>query len=540
VNDKRILLGMLTLLLCAATCGGSPSKVNEPDTGRDQTLDTADASGQPDAFDAAANVGGDAAPRPNRTVGCNAANVHSEEIAQWVRYAAGNCAHPGIQVPGISSSNPLARAAASRSFWIRLPRGYSPTTAYPVLYQAPGCGPPSLTAPFVSGSGGAEAIEVALDVPPTTSCFDPAADSVDDPYFAALHTYVEDNFCVDANRQFITGYSSGAFLANRLGCAFSDVLRGQGTVAGGAPPWPACSSHPIAAMWIHDADDPTNLVANSHLAEERVLELNQCDKSQGTEVYVPPSGAVVPPQTECVAWKGCPADSPVVFCTTHGQAHSAQPTFAAPTFSAFFEALPSLPRPVVARSAPVRTTSCPTGGQGGTAGGAGGASGGHGGAGGRGAAGAGGGGGSGPTCGKLYGPCSAAPCCAGFECDNRAKICYGTVGQKCASPRECGDSNDGQAFNTCSAGVCRRCSGWHEACQIDSDCCARLSSIDITFTQSCVDGQCVRSCNAGNCSRGFSMSGLVCTFSCGSGQKCCSHCTDSSGNPLYSCDELSP
>ena len=47
---------------------------------------------------------------------------------------------------------------------------------------------------------------------------------------------IESTYCVDKNRQFFTGYSSGGWLAQQLGCWFPDVLRAQGNVTGGLPP----------------------------------------------------------------------------------------------------------------------------------------------------------------------------------------------------------------------------------------------------------------------------------------------------------------
>ena len=71
-------------------------------------------------------------------------------------------------------------------------------------------------------------------------CFDDGAaslspDSVEYGYFDRLHKQIENDFCVDATRQFFAGYSSGGWMAHQLGCQFPDVLRAQASVTGGLP-----------------------------------------------------------------------------------------------------------------------------------------------------------------------------------------------------------------------------------------------------------------------------------------------------------------
>ena len=101
-------------------------------------------------------------------------------------------------------------------------------------------------------------------------CFDDGAykttaGSVEFPYFDALHKQMEASYCVDKNRQFFGGYSSGGWLAQELGCQFPDVLRAQGNVTGGLPPviqngTQSCKDHPIAAFLLHDLDRPVKPV----------------------------------------------------------------------------------------------------------------------------------------------------------------------------------------------------------------------------------------------------------------------------------------
>jgi poly(3-hydroxybutyrate) depolymerase len=181
-------------------------------------------------------------------------------------------------------------------------------------------------------------------------CFDDGADattanSVEYPYFEALHQAVEASTCVDKNRQFYAGYSSGGWMAQQLGCRYPDVLRAQGSVTGGLPPvikngTETCVDHPIAAFLIHDYNDTSNVYAGSVAALERLLKLNHCagGKTMATATKAPYmiAGIANTASFSCLRYTGCPADYPIVFCTSTGQAHGSQSPSAVPGFWGFF------------------------------------------------------------------------------------------------------------------------------------------------------------------------------------------------------------
>jgi poly(3-hydroxybutyrate) depolymerase len=181
-------------------------------------------------------------------------------------------------------------------------------------------------------------------------CFDDGAhattpDSVEYPYFALLHETVEASYCVDENRQYFAGYSSGGWMAHQLGCEFPDVLRAQGSVTGGLPDAIAngsktCKDHPVAAMLIHDFNDRSNPYSGSVAALQRLLALNRC--AGGTTMATAPTApyeiASVPSTAvfSCEEYVGCPIDYPIVFCTSTDQQHNSQTTNAVPEFWDFF------------------------------------------------------------------------------------------------------------------------------------------------------------------------------------------------------------
>jgi len=294
-------------------------------------------------------------PAPAPSSGCGTAP--SQSLEQYARFT--------LTVPGVAAN------ATDRLYYVRLPAGYDASKPYRTIYLGPGCGPAQDKIPTMlkvypmEQVTGAEVILVAMEPGFYNKaeynlgctgdvchyCFDDGAaaitpDSVEYAYFDALHKVVEASYCVDTNRQFFEGYSSGGWLAQELGCQFPDVLRVQGSVTGGLPPVirdgvKTCVDHPIAAFLIHDFNDKSNPYAGSVAALERLLALNKC--TGGTTMASAPKAAyriAFVPNTatfSCQQYTGCPVDYPIVFCTSTDQAHGSQAQYAIPGFWDFFK-----------------------------------------------------------------------------------------------------------------------------------------------------------------------------------------------------------
>jgi poly(3-hydroxybutyrate) depolymerase len=140
---------------------------------------------------------------------------------------------------------------------------------------------------------------------------------VEGPYFDEVLKEVSNDTCVDTNRVFVAGFSSGSWLTNMLGCARSNVIRAQGNASGGLPSLPACQG-PIPAFMVHDDKDTTNDIAGGQRARDRILKINSC--SAETEPYDNDDD----PKTvsTCVKYKGCTPGYPVVWCKTSGLGHA--------------------------------------------------------------------------------------------------------------------------------------------------------------------------------------------------------------------------
>jgi poly(3-hydroxybutyrate) depolymerase len=225
-----------------------------------------------------------------------------------------------------------------RSYFVRLPPGYDPMRAYPLMFIGPGCGGAGDNAIPVQDETGADAIVVGMNISAEVAgrdCF--MTESPESPellYFDAMWAEVSEGYCVDTTRVFYGGFSSGAWLAHLLGCARSNILRAQGNVAGGPAPIPECAG-PVAAVMIHDENDGANNIGGGEAARARILEQNGCT---GTETE--PYDAAYP---MCERYTGCPAEYPVIWCQTSGVGHDPQNDLSAPLFWKFLMELPSEP-----------------------------------------------------------------------------------------------------------------------------------------------------------------------------------------------------
>jgi hypothetical protein len=348
----------IALLAAGAIAGCTASPTTRGFTGRSGLCGT-------DAGEACA-----IAPTPpdrGKSAGCGTAR--SEPPGQYVRFT--------LTVPCAPDD------ARNRLYYVRLPPNYDPNRAYRTVYLGPGCNPPqdSLSArkvyPMETASD-PDAILVAMEQGfynkaeysnsscsdaltinggPNNNlchyCFDDGAgttspDSREYGYFDLLHKAIEHDFCVDTDRQFYAGYSSGGWMAHELGCQFPDVLRAQASVTGGLPAAihtcaKRCVDHPIAGFFIHDAADMSNVYSGSVAALERLLSVNDCQggltmSTAPTEPYEI-TGVPNDSQLSCVRFTGCPAKYPIIFCTTRGQMHDAQTGTAVPGFWEFFKKL---------------------------------------------------------------------------------------------------------------------------------------------------------------------------------------------------------
>ena len=242
-----------------------------------------------------------------------------------------------------------------REIWVRLPDDYDPNTPYRIVYLTVGCGGPGTSGyPLWDDAQGGDpnAIYVGLsrpdpppDPPSQSTCYDTRGglDSIEWESLEKDHYFVSERFCIDDNKVYTGGYSGGAWLSNMYSCYFGGIpepprkflpnvaLRGAMAVAGcwvdGNPP---CNG-PVGGLWIHDESDMApNAYSCAQEQRDRVLAQNGCAEGADgpTETWEVGGGA-----GECVKYTNCPAEYPVIFCTTQGRGHGASNDIAIPEFT---------------------------------------------------------------------------------------------------------------------------------------------------------------------------------------------------------------
>lgn len=227
-----------------------------------------------------------------------------------------------------------------RNYYVRLPQGYDPSMPWPVTFGGGGCG----NTGGDSGKGGGQqpngfpAIQIGLSyVYSGGACFeDGYANTPEVPYFDAIYAEITQNYCVDLEKVFIGGWSSGAWEAYTLGLARGGIIRGIAAGAGGLrKSRPTPSNIPIAAMLLTGLNDGANPIdgeTGSAAARDWILNLNGC---VGTAT-APHAGQ------DCVEYTGCPAEFPVVWCTPN-DGHTGGNGEHWSAVGEFWDALPPVP-----------------------------------------------------------------------------------------------------------------------------------------------------------------------------------------------------
>jgi poly(3-hydroxybutyrate) depolymerase len=136
--------------------------------------------------------------------------------------------HFTVQATGATLQGTIASKAGARTFWVRVPADYDPNHKYRVQYIGQGCGgyevANTMTIQFFKSDE--EAIYVALDIPrdmANQDCYDnrDGPKSQEWEAFQLFHDFVDSTYCVDNNRVYVSGYSTGGWLTDMWGCYFA-------------------------------------------------------------------------------------------------------------------------------------------------------------------------------------------------------------------------------------------------------------------------------------------------------------------------------
>lgn len=219
----------------------------------------------------------------------------------------------GGAATGALTGQSFTVAGQSRTYALTVPSTYSANTPLALVFAWHGANIDGATARKffnVEESANGAAIVVYPDSL-TPSGWDPANTS-DMQVFPTLLESLLSRYCIDPQRVFSTGHSTGAVITNALGCRYGDKLRAIAPVEGLPPSTArdACVGK-VAALIIHGQNDPLFPIAQGQEARDFFLAQNGC--SSQTAPWAP--------ETACVEYQACQSDLPVVWCV-HDEGHA--------------------------------------------------------------------------------------------------------------------------------------------------------------------------------------------------------------------------
>jgi poly(3-hydroxybutyrate) depolymerase len=243
-----------------------------------------------------------------------------------------------------------------REYYIRLPTGYDKTRPYPILFEGPGCGSHGNNLYAITAFD-STLIRVGLTpsaywqqyhaTNPGQGCFDEkdGDNSVEWPFYEALYDHLAATVCFDKNRVFVGGNSSGAWVANELGCKYAGdanrPVRATLVNTGGLPTdpkyAPTCTTKPLAGFWSHTVGDMVNPFSGNIVAMNRVLAVDGCAPPGVTYTTATFDPFAISPtdSVSCKMYKGCPSLYPLVVCPLPGTTHGANDPVVVPGWAAF-------------------------------------------------------------------------------------------------------------------------------------------------------------------------------------------------------------
>lgn len=268
-----------------------------------------------------------------------------------------------IQTEGVKDANCADKLAdgtpvcgpwsVEREYYLGLPSSYKSDKAYPLVIEAPGCGGNGKGVFPLAGVADS-IIRVGLTPPPVSighgtnpgqHCFDDKEgdDSVEFPFFEKVLDTLKTQLCYDENRVYVSGESSGSWLANELACKYAGDTKGHAVRAvatrdGGLPnepQWaPTCSGKPVAGLWVYRIDNEYASNLGTKYAINRAMSTNTCVAAVDWDDAVVKNDVMNFPigngyaDDSCKLIKDCDALYPLVVCARPGSSHVSDAPFA--------------------------------------------------------------------------------------------------------------------------------------------------------------------------------------------------------------------
>lgn len=317
---NAVLLVSITgsLLLGFAACGG----------GEEAGAEDADAGGPSTAPTTGSTSGGEGASSGAGTSSGTSGGATSSGAPEGGASSGTpatptqGCGAPAAQ-SGFATGLSVQVDGATRTYALFVPPTYDVNKPYPLVFAFHGDGGNGAgirgTMKLEEQANGAAIFVYPDGVSKTWELDQPAAKNKDIKLVTALVDKLSATYCTDATRRFAAGFSRGAYFANQLVCRSPRAFRGVASHGGGGPygldgeydangNW-ACTAPLPAALVVHGANDDLGDFG----AESRDFYRtgNACKTT--TKPYAP---------SPCVAYDGCAAGKPLVFCKIPSMGHA--------------------------------------------------------------------------------------------------------------------------------------------------------------------------------------------------------------------------
>ncbi|MBX7082131.1 MAG: hypothetical protein K1X88_23185 [Nannocystaceae bacterium] len=234
----------------------------------------------------------------------------------------------GMQ-PGSIVSGTINADGIDREYILQLPDDYDPDYPYPLIFGFHGLGENMDTARWRFQAGeqwGGQAIGIYpqgryfANLGATN--WEYGEDDSDVKLWDALATAASEQLCIDRDRIFVQGFSSGGFFVHALMCYRGDYIRAAAPSGGGMVVTDCGGAVP---MWsAHATNDDT--VPYHYGTDMRDFWLDKAGCSNMT--------SPIDPSDKCVEYQGC-GDNPVVWCD-FDQGHWYMEDWKTPATTAFF------------------------------------------------------------------------------------------------------------------------------------------------------------------------------------------------------------
>jgi polyhydroxybutyrate depolymerase len=210
-------------------------------------------------------------------------------------------------------------AQTKRRYFTNPPKIYDPSKPWPVTFWGNGCGTGSSAEGELLMGGPASTNSVQVQVLAFKGCFSAGpdgdnADSPELPYFDQVLAEVEAEYCIDKGKVYVSGYSSGAWFTGLMACNRATVIAGIGLSAGGLQLNHDPCTGQTAGIVVRGTGDGGTPEAQTVALVNSLVTRNGC--SMTTAPW--DAGETAFNAAPCLAYQGCQAGFPVVYCPVPG------------------------------------------------------------------------------------------------------------------------------------------------------------------------------------------------------------------------------